>query len=110
MTAGETCPLAWPAEEPGTWLYHGQTFTCPFGTVEDRVVEIRVERLNNISDEDCLNNGIEVSDELRRHEPWEKIAPMVRQTFAALYDSIHGPGSWERNPIVWVLSFKKVML
>ena len=28
--------------------------------------------------------------------------------FAALWESIHGKGSWEQNPFVWAVTFKVV--
>lgn len=37
-------------------------------------------------------------------KPWY----FVDKDFRVLWESINGPGSWDRNDWVWVLSFKKV--
>lgn len=33
---------------------------------------------------------------------------VVELAFRALWDSINGAGSWEQNPWVWALMFKRV--
>jgi hypothetical protein len=72
------------------------------------LTEVRVERLQDISYEDCLAEGIEVSDLLTRYEPREKYAPLAINLFRHLWESINGPGSWAMNPWVWVLGYRKV--
>jgi hypothetical protein len=31
-----------------------------------------------------------------------------RELFAELWNSIKGPGAWDENPWVWVISFERV--
>lgn len=61
------------------------------------VTGVRVERLNAISEEDALAEGIapEAPDE-------------CAIAFQRLWESINGPGSWDANPFVWVVSFKRI--
>lgn len=79
------------------------------------IVSVRVERLNAISENDCWAEGIDACDGLlddmaiidcakRMGRQWEDAAP----TFAALWESINGAGSWATNPFIWVLEFKRV--
>lgn len=172
-------------EYPGVWLYNGQTFKCPYGTVGDRLwvreavayreegivaykaggscgawmgdgaggrlwiphgwiqgfskndgkyfglskygdkwrpsihmpkwacrtwlelTEVKVERLQDCSSEDAIAEG--AADWEGECELREKRLSAVQLQFAALWESIHDKGSWERNPWVWVLEYKKVM-
>lgn len=59
------------------------------------ITAVRVERLQNISNEDALAEGVELRGKLR---PWA--------LYRELWESINGPGSWEANPWVWVIEFK----
>lgn len=60
-----------------------------------RITEIRFERLKDISDEDCLREGVGIS-------------ATPRETFSALIDKISGRGTWDSNPWVWVYEFKLI--
>jgi hypothetical protein len=66
------------------------------------VTAIRVERLQDISEADAIAEGA----------PWAACgAPQEgshKAGFAQLWESIHGPGSWEANPWVWVVEFRQV--
>lgn len=67
-----------------------------------RVADVRVERLQDISEADALAEGVEPSKE--DHVPLYS----CRATFERLWDSINGkrPGcSWADSPWVWVVSF-----
>ena len=55
------------------------------------ITNVRVERLNDISDEDAIAEGVESKD-----------------SFIKLWEFINGVGSWEANPFVWVIEFKKL--
>lgn len=59
-----------------------------------RITDIKVERLQDISDEDCLKEGI--------HE-WDNSFSTPRKAFAVLIEKVSGKGTWERNP--WVLAY-----
>lgn len=39
--------------------------------------------------------------------PWTR-APSPQQVYALLWEQINGPGSWDANPLVWVVEFKRV--
>ena len=68
------------------------------------ITEVRVERLNEISDDDCIKEGI-----FEHHSfTWddEHYYPSPREAYAALIDKINGKGTWESNPYVFVYDFK----
>ena len=63
------------------------------------ITAVRVERLQDISNEDALAEGVDLSGGLRmRTMPWA--------LYRELWESINGDGSWEANPWVWVIEFK----
>lgn len=85
------------------------------------IVSVRVERLNDISEEDAEREGVESAwDDGLPDSKWgpawaaaDKSNPRLtrfgaRSGFAVLWESINGPGSWEANPWVWVVEFKVV--
>lgn len=61
------------------------------------VVSVRVERLQDISDYAAMNEGVK-RDGGKTH----------RDAFWHIWQSIHGPYSWDENPWVWVVEFKVV--
>ena len=81
-----------------------------------RITDIKVERLQDISDEDCLREGV-LERVIRPFKTLETKyqAPKTpiykdtpREAFAALIDKVSGKGTWKRNPWVWVYSFEKI--
>lgn len=75
------------------------------------ITSVRVERLQDISDEDALEEGVTETEFYENAErkvsagaPW----PAERLAFADLWKSINGPESWGSNPWVWVIGFKRV--
>lgn len=82
-----------------------------------RITDVKVERLQDISNEDCLKEGIyEDSGD-------DKFPPSLfydfegneddgfdtpREAFAALIDKVSGEGAWECNPYVWVYEFELI--
>lgn len=61
------------------------------------VTDVRVERLQDISEADALAEGVEPE------APDECVI-----AFQRLWESINGPSSWEANPFVWVVEFKRL--
>lgn len=65
------------------------------------ITGVRVERLQDISEADALAEGVAHSLNL----PGGRFA---RENFEHLWWTINGDGSWESNPWVWVVEFKRV--
>lgn len=76
-----------------------------------RITDVKVERLQDISDEDILREGVwQFYDNKNLFYVSKNIgyAPDVafltaREAFASLIDKISGKGAWERNP--WVVAY-----
>jgi hypothetical protein len=82
------------------------------------ITGVRVERLNEISNSDCISEGLEpVGPEAVCEGDGTKVqvarygdcTSTARHLFSALWDSINGAGSWAANPWVWVVEFRRVM-
>ena len=77
-----------------------------------RITDIKVERLQDISDEDCLKEGIfdTMSNRIYHYKypnsPRNYINPS--EAFAALIDKVSGRGTWKRNPWVFAYSYELV--
>ncbi|HGW4512212.1 ASCH domain-containing protein [Serratia marcescens] len=67
------------------------------------ITAVRVERLNDISEEDAKAEGVAPSQHI--------ITPpeaLYRVGFLKLWQSIYGAESWRANPWVWVIEFRRV--
>lgn len=93
-----------------------------------RITKVRIERLQDISDEDCLAEGIENLPDGGGLKPyafydnsirvkteregvchgWYRDFDTPREAYAVLIDKISGKGTWEKNPYVWVYDFELV--
>jgi hypothetical protein len=105
-----------------------------------RITDVRVERLQDISEDDARAEGCEarpfpgpwwqgyrdLGDGLIFHQqavgetppdwmiepkkmpptPWLDLS--ARDGFRSIWMGLHGPGAWDANPWVWVLSFERV--
>jgi hypothetical protein len=65
------------------------------------VLSVRVERLQDITEEDARAEGVTVPDD-------DPLGFTHRREFQALYTNIYGPGSWDANPWLWVVEFRRV--
>lgn len=78
-----------------------------------KIVNVKVERLQDISDEDCLKEGIiHVSTFLGQkiyHTPHVNgsylSTNVAQEAFAYLIDKVSGKGTWESNPFVFAYEF-----
>lgn len=79
-----------------------------------QITGIRTERLQEITDESCLREGIRYIPKINkyyfertdREEGFYFNTP--REAFAALIDKVSGLGTWESNPYVAVYEFELV--
>lgn len=78
-----------------------------------RITDIKIERLQDISDEDCLKEGIiHVSTFLGQkiyHTPHVNgsylSTNVAQEAFAYLIDKVSDKGTWESNPFVFAYEF-----
>ncbi|KPY58406.1 hypothetical protein [Pseudomonas amygdali] len=72
------------------------------------ITDVRVERLQEISRSDIRAEGLECPPELASDD----VSPNYRDWYPAawrdLWESINGAESWNANPWVWVVEFKRV--
>lgn len=85
-----------------------------------RITNVRIERLQDISNEDCLKEGIEKFDTFGEPASYifcdsEKFAvypkgwcTSPREAYAELIDKVSGKGTWESNPYVFIYDFELV--
>lgn len=79
-----------------------------------KITNIRVERLQDISEEDCLKEGVE---KIRKYHPHDiyytsKATPhrynLAKDAFDPLIDKVSGKGTWASNPWVFVYDFELI--
>lgn len=80
-----------------------------------RITNIRVERLQDISEDDCLKEGIWREDNVGLegttywyHGLANSSFRTAKEAYASLIDRISGKGTWESNPWVFVYDFELV--
>jgi len=110
---------------PGTKWHPSIFMPKAASRIKLEITDIRIERLQNISEEDARAEGIiweELSDGYKSIGEWykdysrKKGANKMSKTWCAnavesyktLWESINGKGSWEKNPWVWCISFKRL--
>lgn len=82
-----------------------------------QITDISIQKLQNISDEDCLKEGIyeysgddtfpsSVFYEFEGNKDDGFDTP--REAFSALIDKVSGKGTWDSNPYVFVYEFKLI--
>ena len=87
-----------------------------------KITDVKVEYLQNISDDDIMREGIYHQRFFNKVEyafatkgkmnntpvHWQELFPTPREAFAALIDKISGNGTWESNPWVVAYSFELI--
>lgn len=80
-----------------------------------KITGIRAEKLQDISDEDCLAEGIIRWDAGQKDIPFftyknakKPDYDTPREAFAALIDLTSGKGTWQSNPFVFVYEYKLI--
>lgn len=76
-----------------------------------RITNIRIERLQDISYEECLEEGIhrtKFGDSISYYFERGKNFYSARDAYATLIDKVSGKGTWDSNPWVFVYDFELV--
>ena len=80
-----------------------------------RITNVRLERLQDISEEDCIKEGIiKFGDRFdgnfgfyeNKRGKFPHLFESERSAFACLIDRVSGKGTWASNPYVFVYDFK----
>lgn len=74
------------------------------------ITDVRVERLNSISESDAIAEGLERynDDGIIYYGPFGRGDCRPEVAYRDLWLSIYGAESWQANPWVWVIEFKRV--
>lgn len=92
---------AWPWKRP---FLPSMFMPIGLSRITLEVTDVRVQRLQDISEEDARAEGVEP-------KTWGADAMAgqgARAAYAELWDEINGAGAWAANPWVWAISFKRV--
>ena len=90
-----------------------------------QITDIRLERMQYISDKDCMREGIiknsigcyvkgirstkeNESYTIREDGVAYRLYPNFRQAYESLIDKVSGKGTWDKNPWVVVYYFKLI--
>lgn len=81
------------------------------------ITDVRVERLQDISEADAEAEGVAVGDWITLHGQFASLpmsvsrgAVTARESFQCLWNGLNGRRgyNWESNPFVWVVTFKRL--
>lgn len=79
------------------------------------ITAVRVERLQDITEEQAVAEGIDRPENIRDVDVWDgaerelfNAMNQPRDRFKRLWGDINGAESWDANPWVWVVEFKRV--
>ena len=74
------------------------------------ITSVRVERLQEISEEDAINEGLIPYGDKYWEVPGDPpiFYENARKAFFYLWESINGKDSWDPNLWVWVVTFKRI--
>lgn len=80
-----------------------------------KIADVRIQLLEDISDEDCLKEGIWKAEDVGFEGETYWYAYLAnsqfrtpREAYTSLIDKVSGKGTWERNPHVFVYDFELV--
>jgi hypothetical protein len=99
------------------WAHHKDKYHCASihmprwaSRITLEITNLRVERVQDISQDDAIDEGCTWGEKVRLPGAWEKVwtkSPV--SDFHTLWDSINGKKyPWDSNPWVWVVTFKQV--
>jgi hypothetical protein len=87
---------------PDTLLWRPSIFMPRWASrITLEITDVRVERLQDISEADALAEGV-------THSLSHPAGRTAAENYSWLWDDINGEGAWASNPWVWVLTFKRI--
>lgn len=100
--------------QPGAGRYRPGMFMPRWvSRITLEIADVRLERLQDISDADCIAEGC-----TKNHNGYYWGGPhavsglkqlaTAKDAYRDLWGFINGPGSWDVNPWVWPISFKQI--
>ncbi|MHB0550416.1 hypothetical protein [Escherichia coli] len=109
---GDACPEYFDADDN---LRYGWKSSAQMPRWASRILleitDIRVERLQNIREEDAVAEGVAPlhGGYWKHYQPgWTQHQLSARGSFVTLWNSINGEDAWYKNPWMWVVEFKNV--
>lgn len=69
------------------------------------ITDVRVERLNSITEQDAIDEGCHGGHD---SIPGYMYSATPHEHFHHIWESIYGADSWQANPWVWVISFRRI--
>ncbi|SEF28429.1 hypothetical protein ABL840_26955 [Variovorax sp. NFACC27] len=83
--------------------------------IDLEITDLRVQRLQDISEEDAIAEGAQLHDGLGvghtgyRHDGHDGFVwATAKASYMRLWEQINGPDSWTLNPWVWAVTFRRV--
>jgi hypothetical protein len=79
-----------------------------------KITDIKIQRLKDISEEDAKAEGVEYGTDILGDHGYKCyllnlfVFSKATTSFQTLWESINGSDSWNLNPWVWVITFKRV--
>ncbi len=75
------------------------------------VTGVYIERLHDISETDALAEGVDAwpDGNFKAYGKHSGKFRHAKDSFSSLWESINGHGSWDANPFVWVIKFKRIV-
>lgn len=107
-------PSDWPAglQQRPDWVgrYRPGMFLPRWASrITLHVTGVKVERLQDISEEDAVAEGCPGWYSPCHPDVGSTDGRMPHEEFADLWDSLHGPGAWERNDWVAAYTFRPIL-
>jgi hypothetical protein len=68
------------------------------------ILDVRVQRLQEITEEDCREEGCAGGHDSIPDYPF---SATPREHYRSVWTKINGPKSWDSNPWVWAITFKR---
>ncbi len=136
--SADKAPVWLPEDHPAvlsmiSWAHHKEGDTCVSihmprwaSRITLEITDVLVERLQDITPEDAITEGLKgitKDGKLVKYGipdrdgypgndntgwPWCEWRASPVDAYCALWESINGPKSWDANPWVWVIEFKRI--